>query len=352
MIKNCLKNKIIFVRNLYKNRKRIFIVFQFMIFRAIGLSPWSFNYLSELLSDHKAIGFENIKYCLSLWGSVYNVVFGVVLILANVYSLSLLLGVNLKITTIVSKDTEILLQSMSFALITIIVIRHFFLQMIAINFFNKLQSIDRKLNKMSVYKLKSGHSNQLFLFNFFLCAIFIVMRMVEINLKNIMTIISTTLSNVFYNLVILQCIIMLDLILRRIDSLNLSISKMEKSKSDTNLEIESIKRKIYCLKEANVDLSKLFDDVMSFCVIPIFIAVTYVHSLAIFTLYYIVFTLSSGATIFDLVQYKFYGIWLIWMTLLTFSVISNFTRIKKQVINFFIILKYLITGLFFLRLLH
>ncbi|XP_057335348.1 uncharacterized protein LOC130674065 [Microplitis mediator] len=332
MIKNCLKNKIIFIRNLYKNRKRIFIVIQFIMFRAIGLSPWTFNYSSELLSDDKAIGFENITYCLSLWGSTYNIVFGVVLMSANGYSFSCLLKKGLIINSIVLKDTEIVLQCVSFALISFIVIRNFFIQMIAINFFNKLQSIDRKLNKMSVYKLKNGHSNQMFLFNFFLSAIFIVMRMIEINLQNYMTIISTILSNVFYNLIILQCITMLNLIVRRIDSLNLSISKMENSDSDsdTNLKIESIKRKIYCLKEANVDLCKLFDDVMSFCLVPILIAVTYVSSLAIFTLYYIVFTLSRHAKIFDSVQYKFYVIWLIWMTVLIFLVIINFNRINKQ----------------------
>lgn len=164
--------------NLYQIRHRSLIFVQFIVFRALGLSPWTFYHFVEFYR-HKKINYLNLEYCLSYWGSYYNIVLSAFIIITNFLYLDLEhLYFKEKVILLASTDIQIYLQAASFTSTSIILWNYVSLQAIIINFLNRLQRVDIKLMKDSKkYKPKNATGFCLMFFvNLFVSISLIVMQ--------------------------------------------------------------------------------------------------------------------------------------------------------------------------------
>ncbi|XP_057335347.1 uncharacterized protein LOC130674064 [Microplitis mediator] len=325
--------------NLYNIRRQSLIFVQFIVFRALGLSPWTFYHFEEFYG-YKKINYLNLEYCLSYWGSSYNIVLSAFIITTNYLYFFSNTDFIENMRSMLSSYSyayihiKIYLRAASFTSTAIVLWNYVSLQARIINFLNRLQRVDIKLIKDSKYEPKNATGFCLMFFiNLFVSISLMVMHpttdlQLEYFFKDFLYMFTSGFPIVFYNWMILQYIMMLNLTMRRIKKVNSLILEIGIDENDNVLNNQASERELCCLKEVYMHLCKLQDGLVSFYGIPILIAVINIGGLSLFIVYNI-YDLNSLYPL-GTKDYVIYGIWLIWMIFFIIVVFITFIRAKIE----------------------
>ncbi|XP_057320418.1 uncharacterized protein LOC130664493 [Microplitis mediator] len=315
--------------------QRCYIYIQHIFFKIIGLSPWAID--TGPTSKNRKNKNRNYEFNISYIGLSYNILLSLGIIIYGFYRIfdkslaqasdkSPLLSVILKMIFI-----TILCASL---LPLIYIIRQ--KKLISVN--NRFKNIDRVLNKCANYEIQNNRVNDfIFIANLLItyCLIITVSFFYyparRVFFRNIPTVISGG--------VIIQYAMILNRVDKRFKSINSTISKLVKFKSNATqpqilfltykvLSRESFFNDIENLKYAYMELWEMCQDIGDFYGVPILIAMFCFAVKTIITVYTIILSLFDVLTIH--IEWPVDSTCLLWIIFLFIVLTSSITKIKKQ----------------------
>ncbi|XP_057334109.1 putative gustatory receptor 28b [Microplitis mediator] len=214
---------------------------QYIFFKIIGLSPWTISDFEIYKKNRKVNNDQNNVCKFSYFGTFYNVLLIIVMILITLYSSYYeRLAVN-RIDSLLSKRTISSIETVAVLVALVYLSVYIFRQKLMIGVFNRLKIVDSKLQKCAIYSSENDISlHIIFILNLLLCSSLMVycaqrLSLLDIIIKCTPTVISTWL--------IIQYTMLLNMINKRFKSINYTIGKIiEVYKTENRPETVCISR--------------------------------------------------------------------------------------------------------------
>lgn len=333
-----------FIQTSYNTCYRISLMIPFIVFKAAGVAPWVFNF-SILFDEHQKIINPNIKFRMSFYGSYYNIFIGIVTLMINYYYLCVMVDDKPRSIEKIRAETIKYLQCASFSSVIPILVNYVFRQEAIIEFLNYMQNTKGRAIKDSVYKLRNSY---IVYFIFILNLItFIGLVVIDTMLQRFLMLLMLGMPSVVYNWMMIQGIMTLDLLIKRIQTVKIIIMKMgnikdgdEFNKGRVNkitFSQGSINRDINNVKRAFVEISVMCKDLIMFYLFPVAFTASYMGFMGTFMVYEMRNSVL-GVKRLETLEMVLYGTWIIWMTFGIIVLGINLLRAKIQVIYFILIL--------------
>ncbi|KAG8040354.1 hypothetical protein G9C98_000925, partial [Cotesia typhae] len=307
----------------YSAYKLRFICFSNIWFKILGLSPWTID--TRMLRKNGSADDKNFKSKLSFWGSFYNVLLVIFVLITDIwiiFRLSLVENSTLTLETVTVK-----LSFVSIICASIIPIIYVFRQKLLVNMNNRFEGVNRILNDCSDHSTDDNNKNYLiFAMTSLLTTIIVILRVLYyLSSAKVFVI---TLPYFISSWLIVQFVMFLNMIKVRITSVNNTLSQLGTFDNKILLSRESVLSDIFIIKRIYVEICEISDGIMSFFGLPILIVIIIFSIRSIFNLYYIILILIHIQEI-DLRLYE-YGFFLLRNVFLFLMMTSNATEIIKQ----------------------
>lgn len=305
---------------------RYFILFQYIFFKTIGLSPWTME-TSGIFRRNREAENRNFDCHFSYIGSFYSILIFIVYILFDI-----LVVLNISLTEIdLNPSFDLISIKLSFITImctSLVLLIYIFRQKLLISVNKRSKNVDQQLSKCADYQLEINNNNYLiFAFNSVLIFCSIITR--QIHYKSFMLVLTVGFPYFIGSWVIIQYSFLLNMIRTRFKSINLSLLKLGTSESKISLSRESVIDDIVVIKRAYVELCGMCEDIGDFYGLPILIIIISLCVRSILNLYNTILVLihiqKAGTIMYQ------YGISLLRIIFLFMVMTSFITEIRKQV---------------------
>ncbi|XP_057333460.1 uncharacterized protein LOC130672760 [Microplitis mediator] len=308
-----------FIQTSYNTCYRISLMIPFIVFKAAGVAPWVFNF-SLLFDEHQTVINPNIKFRMSFYGSYYNIFIGVVTLLINYYYLCVMVDDKPRNIEKITSETIKYLQCASFSSVIPILINYVFRQEAIIEFLNYMQNTKGRAMKNSIYKLRNSY------FAYFIFIInlitFIALVSINIMLQRFLMLLMLGMPSIAYNWMMIQGIMTLDLLIRRIETVKVTIMKMGNIKDGDEFSKDrvskitfgrgSVNREVNNVKRAYIEISVMCENILMFYLLPVFFTLSYMGFMGTFMVYEMRNSVL-GVKRLETLEMVLYGTWLIWM---------------------------------------
>ncbi|XP_057334107.1 uncharacterized protein LOC130673184 isoform X1 [Microplitis mediator] len=316
---------------------------QRIIFKIIGLSPWTVE-ISKL--SHKSRKVDNVQNNIcyfSYAGSFYNILLIILGVLSILYSsFNNMLEIPER-DILVTKNTLSNIKFFSVVEVLIVILIYIFRQNKIINILNQLRNVDNDLQKCAVFTSENNYIVVHFIFfgNFLIYCCYLAMDCYIYQFENILLqIVMLHSPIIIFSWIIVQYTILLDIIDKRFKSINLMIIKLSDTKSHLNqsqilfvsknlLLRDSVHYDVKNIKCAYVKLCEICGDIADFYGLPILIAITYIGGSSILISYFFMLLFSETIQI-DYIVCLCQGMRLLWMALLILMLTTYVTKTINQ----------------------
>lgn len=313
---------------------KTFIIFQNIIFKIMGLSPWTLNVL-KMYRENSSFDVLNYECQFSLVGCLYNVLLMIIIVLSIAYTKINEESISIQ-DNIVSKQVLMIISYVIALLTCGILLVYIINGKVMINVLNRLKSIDEKLRNCAAYKFQSNMSIfVIFVINFFLCACFnLIVFCNNFTLQEFLF----EMPFVINSYIIMQFTMLLDAIYKRFEMINFAISNLDVIKKVSSVpdrlcatnsspshqliiyEIGSIKCAYKELCEICLEINNFYGLIMVFIILI-------TGTISVIILYFEFFALSGE------IEFNIYNvtdaIWLLWIAY-DFVVLTVFVSSTEQ----------------------
>ncbi|XP_057334108.1 uncharacterized protein LOC130673184 isoform X2 [Microplitis mediator] len=283
---------------------------QRIIFKIIGLSPWTVE-ISKL--SHKSRKVDNVQNNIcyfSYAGSFYNILLIILGVLSILYSsFNNMLEIPER-DILVTKNTLSNIKFFSVVEVLIVILIYIFRQNKIINILNQLRNVDNDLQKCAVFTSENNYIVVHFIFfgNFLIYCCYLAMDCYIYQFENILLqIVMLHSPIIIFSWIIVQYTILLDII-------------------DKRFKIHYDVKNIKC---AYVKLCEICGDIADFYGLPILIAITYIGGSSILISYFFMLLFSETIQI-DYIVCLCQGMRLLWMALLILMLTTYVTKTINQ----------------------
>ncbi|XP_057318616.1 uncharacterized protein LOC130663423 isoform X2 [Microplitis mediator] len=322
-------------KNLYLFRFDYLIFIKYIIYKIIGLSPWSLNIHKVSNKNHRINNDKNNIFDISYAGTFYNILLIILINSLNIYSFGSFFPVQVDTVltpTIMNIINFVLVLSVT-AIMTIYVTR----QSIIINVMNKLIRVEENLKNCGYYKAESYLTIYLMIiFNFLLTTGMLATGIYKYSLLGVFI---KLLPIIISSWVLIQYSTFLYIINKKFESVNTTISNFGKMKNSSQLQpifmtktgllTESVYHEIENLKFVYGELCDICQNIEDFYGLPALIAIVKFGETIIRSSYYILVSLDYSVPD-KLLAYVISGIGIVWTSLILMILTTFVVRTIKQ----------------------
>lgn len=322
-----------------KNHRNLIFI-QSILLKILGLLPWT---VCTPVKYHKKrrVNFEDYKCKFSYFGSVYNIILIILIVSWIIYVMVNEEFDNTHNDSFLTDSVQATIYHLTALLACGILLIYVINQKLVISAFNQLKNVDETLLKCRAYRSKNyNRIHVMFIVNFIMLICYEAFYLYHYPLHSV---IIRDLPTVINCCVIIQYIMIIDVINKRFEMINLATSKFGSDKktefvlqpiSEANLSIlgELVPYEIEDLKCAHGKLCDICQDVGNFFGLSMLFAIIRYGLKMITTLYFFIL-LSVNVHEFDHRIHVHDIMWLIWI-IPKFIVLTTYvTKTEKEVIN-------------------
>ncbi|XP_044577949.1 putative gustatory receptor 28a [Cotesia glomerata] len=313
---------------------KTFVIFQNIIFRIMGLSPWTLN-VSKMHCKNRSIDVPDYKCQFSLLGCLYNISLIISLICLTVYMKFIALS-GIHTDGLITKRANLILFSFDTAIVCGMLLMYVINNKVMIEILNRLKDVDQKLEKCVAYECQTNRS--IFLINFFvsICYGFIILYS-----SPSLEMFQAQLSASITSWILTQYTLLMEKIVKRFKMINLALSKLDIQKKDTSMSerlsaiyYNSFQQiliyEIDSIKYAHFELCKICQEINNFYGVIMLFLIIDCSFMSVIVLYVMTFSFNNDFE-FDII-YITDIIWILWITynFLLFTVFIASTEEESQ----------------------
>ncbi|CAD6237030.1 GSCOCT00014137001.2-RA-CDS [Cotesia congregata] len=291
---------------------KTFIIFQNIIFRIIGLSPWTLN-VCKMHRKNRSMDVPDYKCEFSVVGYLYNISLIISHVCLTVYVKFIAVS-GVHTDGLITKRVNLILFSIDTAFVCGMLLMYVINNKVMIKILNRLKDVDQKLVKCAAYEYQTNRS--IFLINFFvsICYGFLVFY------DNLSLAWLQEQTSAFLTCWILtQYTLLMEKILKRFKMINLALSKLDVKKKDTYrsgrlsvIYYNSLQQSlIHEIKNAHFELCRICQEINNFYGVIMLFLIIDCSFMSVMVLYVVTFSLHNDFE-FDISDVTD-AIWLLWM---------------------------------------
>lgn len=293
--------------------------------KIIGLSPWTVDssgiYKNHQLKNH------NFECYFSRAGSCYNVLLFITCICFDIFIVLNISSIKIDSRPILDA-VAVKLSFVATLCISLIPLIYIFQQKLIISVNRRFKTVDQKLNKCADFKMANDNTNYfIFTTNLAITSCLIIMR--EIYYMSVEIVFAISIPYFISSWVIIQFAMLINMLKKRFESINLTISKLGTIESKIPLSRYSVLNDISSIKYAYVELCEMCDDATDFYGLPLLIVIVMFAIRTLLNLYYIIIALIDKQKI-DTGSYLS-GLFILGSIFLFIILTTAVTQLIKQV---------------------
>lgn len=323
-------------KNRYLFHFHYLIFIKYIIYKIIGLSPWSLNIYKASNKNLRINNDKNKIFNISYAGTLYNILLIILINSYNIYSLNAISFMHAD--SVLTPTVFNTIQFVSVLSVAVIMTIYIFRQNIMISVMNKLICVEESLNNCTYYEAES----YLIIYLIITSNVLLTTTLLALGIKNYswLNVFFKFLPSIISSWVLIQYTTFLYIINKKFMSVNMSISKLGKLKNcsqlqpifvtKTGLLTESVYHEIENIKFVYLELCDVCQNIEDFFGLPAFIAIVKFGEIMTRSLYLVLMSLDNAKPI-ELSLYIIGGIVIVWPPLILMTLTTFVVRVIKQV---------------------
>ncbi|CAD6237028.1 GSCOCT00013864001.3-RA-CDS [Cotesia congregata] len=310
------------------------VIFQNIIFRIMGLSPWTLNVL-KMLRKNRSFDVPDYECQFSLVGCLYNISLIISLVCLTVYVKFIPVS-GVHTDGIITKPANLILFSIDMVFVCGMLLMYVINNKVMIKIFNKLKDVDQKLVKCGAYEYQTNRS--IFLINFFVsifygCFVFYITPSLEIFQEQI--------SAFLNNWILTQYTLLMEKIVKRFEMINHVLSKLDVKKKDTSMSgrlsaiyydllQQLLIHEIDIIKHAYIELCRICNEINNFYGVIMLFLIIDCSIFSVIVAYVLTFSLNNDFEF--VISYVTDATWILWIaySFVLFTVFIASTEEESQ----------------------